>query len=341
MAQRRIDVHHHFVPPFYRQALEEGGGDPSGWVIPGWTLEQDIRFNDEENIAFTFLTITAPGAGIVPLGDEQIKFCRKANEYAAGICSSHPERYGFFATIPSLLDPASAQAEIIYAHEKLGADGIILYTRYGQGNYYLGHPDFKSTWDLLESRSIVVFVHPTHPVDTSLVNASLPQPVIDYPHETTRTAVDLITSGTVRSHPHVQIILPHAGGTLPYLALRPAALLPYIPSGAMPATNGVAATKDSVSLATLTNNFIEDAKSFYFDTALSTSPLQLALLKDFAQPGHILFGSDFPYAPTPVIKHMNKLLDEYDERDGDLVHGINMESALKLFPRLSGVLGSS
>ncbi|KAI3327493.1 hypothetical protein F4824DRAFT_518321 [Ustulina deusta] len=336
MPKQRVDVHHHFVPSFYAQALKDGGGDPSGWIIPDWNLKRDLEFNDQENIAFTFLTITAPGAGILPLGEEQVKFCRQANEYAAGICSSHPERYGFFATIPSLLDSVSAHAEIKYSFDKLGADGIILYTRYGHGNHYLGHPDFTSTWNLLESYRAVVLVHPTHPVDTSLVNSLLAQPMIDYPHETTRTAVDLITSGTVRSHPHVKIILSHAGGTLPYLALRPAAMLPYMRSSGDASTmgDGLAGQEDLIS------SFMEDARSFYFDTALSASPLQLALLKDFARPEQILFGSDFPYAPTPAIRHMDGLLDEYERKDADLVQSVSTGSALKLFPRLSAVLKS-
>ncbi|KAI0433346.1 hypothetical protein F5Y09DRAFT_83638 [Xylaria sp. FL1042] len=90
----------------------------------------------------------------------------------------------------------------------------------------------------------------------------------------------------------------------------------------------------------LTSSFMEDARSFYFDTALSASPLQLALLKDFARPGHILFGSDFPYAPTPAIGHMDGLLDEHERKDADLIQSINTGSALELFPRLSAVLMS-
>ncbi|KAI8631790.1 hypothetical protein F5Y19DRAFT_422056 [Xylariaceae sp. FL1651] len=328
MAIQRVDVHHHFVPPFYAQALVDGGGDPSGWSIPDWTLEKDFDFNKAEKIAFTFLSITAPGAGIVPLG-KQAAFCRHANEYTAAICASQPTRYGFFASIPSLLDPAAAHEEIVYALDKLHADGITLYTRYGKGNHYLGHPDFRATWDLLNERGAVVFVHPTHPVDTALVNSSLPQPMIDYPHETTRTAVDLITSGTIRSHPKVNIILSHAGGTLPYLALRPAAMLPYLP--------GNMAGREQPDTA-LTDSFVEDARSFYFDSALSAAPLTLSLLKEFARPGHVLFGSDYPYAPTPAIRQMNKLLDEYEQEDGTFVSSVNLEAALELFPRLKSVV---
>ncbi|KAI1334143.1 hypothetical protein F5Y15DRAFT_402462 [Xylariaceae sp. FL0016] len=336
MGPQRIDVHHHFVPPFYAQALKEAGGDPSGWTIPEWTVERDIQFDDEENISFSFLTITAPGAGILPLGDQQAEFCRMANEYAAKVRSEKPKRYGFLATIPSLLDPVSAHNEIIHALDVLGADGIILYTRYGRGNQYLGHPDFAATWDLLDSRKAIILVHPTHPVDTNLVNDMLPQPMIDYPHETTRTAMDLITSGTIRSHPNVKIILSHAGGTLPYLVLRPAAMLPYVPSAKrLSAAQGEGM---QISPEASITSFIEDAKSFYFDTALSADPLQLDLLKNFAKPGHVLFGSDFPYAPTPAIKHMNKLMVEYEKKDKQFVDSVSFGSALKLFPRLSGTL---
>ncbi|KAK7756967.1 hypothetical protein SLS62_000983 [Diatrype stigma] len=312
-------------------ALKEAGGDPSGWVIPDWTVGKDLEFNEREKIAFTFLSITAPGCQILPSKEKQVSFCRQANEYAAGVRAAHPTRYGFFASIPSLLHPAAAHAEIIYALGELQADGIILYTRYGNDNHYLGHPDFRATWDLLDARGAVVFVHPTHPVDTGLVNPSLPQPMIDYPHETTRTACDLIVSGTVRTHPRVKIILSHAGGTLPFLALRPAAMLPYM-TAALPPVYGDLAGPE------LSENFVEDAKSFYFDTALSAAPLQLQLLGEFARPGHVLFGSDFPYAPTPAISKMNQLLDEYKESDGDFVTSINSGAALELFPRLRGLL---
>lgn len=354
MAFFRFDVHHHFVPPFYAHgkqfqytnqtyyllkcgkgfltsacaiitALEENGGDPSGWAVPSWSLEKDISFNKEEGIGFAFLSITAPGAGILPLGEKQATFCRQANEFVAEICSAHPTRYGFFANIPSLLDPKAANKEIEYALDVLHADGVVLYTRYGPGNHYLGHADFKATWDLLEARQAVVFVHPTHPVDTGLVNPSLPQPMIDYPHETTRTAVDLIASGTTRSHPNVKVILSHAGGTLPYLAQRPAAMLPYLHA------------KSGQNADAEMQKFLDDARSFYFDTALSSGPLTLNLLKEFAKPDHVLFGSDFPYAPTPAIKLMNGFLEERKAEDGHFVRSVEYEAALGLFPRLAGI----
>lgn len=111
----------------------------------------------------------------------------------------------------------------------LHADGVTLFTRYGSDNHYLGNPGFKSIWAGLSRRQVVVFVHPTHPVESNLINKSMPQPMFDYPHETGRTAMDLIVNNTLRTYPGCKIILSHAGGTLPYLIHRPAALLPLPP----------------------------------------------------------------------------------------------------------------
>ncbi|KAH7037075.1 uncharacterized protein B0I36DRAFT_358822 [Microdochium trichocladiopsis] len=333
MTTQRVDVHHHFVPEFYAQALQAKGGDPSGWVTPDWSLEKDLSFNDQHRISFAFLTITAPGPTILPLA-EQVGFCQQANKTAAEIRAAQPARYGFFASIPSLLDPESAHKEIIHALDELQADGIILYTRYGSDNHYLGHSDFRATWDLLNKRGAIVFIHPTHPVDTQWASPSLPQPIIDYPHETTRTAVDLIVSGIMHDYTDLKIILSHAGGTLPYLALRPATVLPYLPSPTAPVPAEGQSGRD------LTNQFMEDAKRFYFDTALSAGSHTLSLLREFAKPDHVLFGSDFPYAPTPAIADMNARLDSYGAEHEAFVQSIGSGAALKLFPRLSKVLSN-
>ena len=118
---------------------------------------------------------------------------------------------------------------------------------------------------------------------------------------------------------NVKIILSHGGGTLPYIAERPALLLPDTPFGEH-------LTEES---------FLEDARAFYFDTALSSSKSQIAALKAFAAPGHILFGSDFPYAPPPCISKFNSRLVENLADDPVLAEEISFKSALRLFPRLA------
>ncbi|KAJ5352940.1 amidohydrolase family protein [Penicillium brevicompactum] len=321
----KIDVHHHFYPLTMRAALDEAGGDPSGWYIPPWTLELDQQINEIMDVHTTILSVTAPGPVIAKDPTAAAQLARECNISAAGIRDASPTRYGFFASVPSLFDTELVLEEIRYALDVLRADGVTLFTRYGQGPNYLGHEAFKPIWAELSRRKAVVFVHPTHPQDTALINNSLPQPMFDYPHETGRTALDLVTSGRLHENPGCKVILSHAGGTLPYLIHRAATMLPC-----MPPDRNIGVSREEL---------LRRAREFYFDTAISANEVTLKALVEFAQPGHILFGSDFPNAPKDAIVQFTRFV-ENELPDGVTVENLK-ENALSLFPRLrqnSGVV---
>lgn len=299
------------------KALRDTGGDPSGWKLPAWSVAASKSLMQEHGIRTSILSLTAPGCSILQ-GAPAAALARAVNESAAAICAADPASFGFFAALPPVLDePAAAAAEIEHALDVLGADGVTLYTRYGPGARYLGHEAMRPVWTALNARKALVFVHPTHLADTRLVNAQLPQPIIDYPHETTRAAVDMIVAGVVRDFPDCKVILPHAGGSLPYLATRAAHLL---------ADAGL--TQMSAA------DFLDDARRFYFDTALAGNDFTLPMLLDFATPGHVLFGSDFPYAPTPTINtHTVAGAKVLAKRKNDAGADLTA-NALQLIPRL-------
>ncbi|KAL8636509.1 MAG: hypothetical protein Q9228_006101 [Teloschistes exilis] len=314
---KKIDVHHHFVPPPYAEAFRTTSGDPSGWGLPSWSVDSSKALMIAQGVDITILSLTAPGCTILK-GAASARLARAVNDCAAAIRDSSPDQFGFFAALPTLADNVPAAiGELAYAMDTLKADGVTLYTRYGATNNYLGHPSFAPLWEELDRRSCVVFVHPTHTVDTSLVNPKLPQPIIDYPHETGRTATDLITSGCMRRYPHVRVILSHAGGTLPYLAVRAATLLHDYKLSDKP-----------------TKEFLEDARKFYYDTALSTNEHTLRLLLGFAEVDHILFGTDFPYAPIKTIETHTDMLERY-KLDLGSRQRIYRENALRLLPRFT------
>ena len=137
--------------------------------------------------------------------------------------------------------------------------------------------------------------------------------MFDYPQETGRTAMSLIVSDTLRSYPGCKVILSHAGGTLPYLIYRAAGMLPVTP----------------MTVGKSTKEIVEEASAFYFDTALSSNPATLKALFEIAKPGHVLFGTDFPNAPTPAIEYFTANLDQFDVTPESLA-----ENAKELFPRL-------
>ncbi len=277
---------------------------------------------EDYSIDTAILSLTAPGCTIAK-GEEASRLARSVNEHAAQIRDSNPSHFGFFAALPPLIDgensdnTAAALSEIAYALDVLRADGVTLYTRYGPGNGYLGHEVIAPVWAALSERQAVVFIHPTHTADAKAASSKLPQPVIDYPHETGRTAVDLIMKNRLREYPGCKIILSHAGGTLPFLAARAAHLLSDYQLSMKPA-----------------EEFIQDARSFYFDLALSTNEYTLGLMRKFAKMENILFGTDFPYAPTKTIgTNMDSL--EAAETGMDEVEKWSMRrgNACALFPR--------
>ena len=269
------------------------------------------------NIGTAILSITSPGTTVLE-GDSKAAsvLSRHINKSAASLCAERPTTFGFFATLPPLVSDHLdvVLGEVAFAFDELNADGVTLFTRYGQ--HYLGHLGFRPLWDELDRRGAVVFIHPTHSLSHDMVNPALPQPVIDYPHETTRTAVDLIVSNTIKDHPNVKIILSHAGGTLPFLATRAAHL-----------------SADAGFSSVQPDDFLEQARSFYFDLALSSNPLTLDLLREFAKPDHILYGSDFPYAPTSTIEKHVRMLDDYRKMDGASDYSVARGAAVRLFPR--------
>lgn len=226
-------------------------------------------------IRTSILSITSPGPVIAGSDAAARTLSRQANEYAASLRDKHPAQYGFFAAMPNLLDTQGSLAEIKYAFDVLNADGVTLFTRYGEKNQYLGHPEYIPIWEELDARRAVVFIHPTHPIDPHRVNHLFAQSTVDYPHETTRAAVDLISTGTKRRFSKCKVILSHAGGTLPWLISR-----------VTPSLRGVEVPEGIKSY----EEWMEDFRSFYFDLALSSSPLILSALLAAVPHDRILYG---------------------------------------------------
>jgi predicted TIM-barrel fold metal-dependent hydrolase len=106
--------------------------------------------------------------------------------------------------------------------------------------------------------------------------------------------------------------LAHAGGYLPYMAHRIAPMCS--PDGSYEA--GLAALKE-----------------FYFDVALSSGAATMAALLAFARPGHVLFGTDWPYATPAVMEHFSAEFEHYRFPAGQREAVVRI-AAEELFPRL-------
>jgi aminocarboxymuconate-semialdehyde decarboxylase len=310
--KNRIDVHQHVIPPFWAEALADHGGDPSGWNSPVWTPERAISFMDSQQITTGVLSLTAPGVQGWSASQRR-DMARRVNDYTAGLVSERPDRFGNFATLP-LPDIEGSLLEIEYAFGALHADGVILLSNYE--GHYLGDPIFEPLWAELDRRCAVAFVHPGKPAIPTL--EGIPGPIIDYPFDTTRTAVQLVLNGVPGRYPNIRFILSHAGGFLPYAAHRFAELASAVrPEGPTP------------------GQILAAFKRFYFDTALSSGPAAMPSFQAFAGVSKILYGSDYPYAPASVGASFTDKLDADDGLSAAEHVAINRANALQLFPRLA------
>jgi 6-methylsalicylate decarboxylase len=308
----RIDVHQHVVPAFWAKELPTHGGDPSGTVIPQWSPQNAIDMMDSQEIATGILSLTAPGVARWYKIDRR-EMARRVNQYTADLVAKWPDRFGNFATLP-LPDVDGAIRELEYALDTLRADGVILLANYGQK--YLGDNAFEPLWAALHRRQAVVFVHPGQPPLPTVQGVA--GPLVDYPFDTTRTAVQLVLNGIIERYPGMRIILAHAGGFLPYASHRFAELARvFRPDAAKP------------------EDILASFQRFYFDTALSSGPAALPSLKAFAGSNRILFGSDFPYVSAGIVTSFTSKLDTYDDLTDDDRRAINHGNAWTLFPRLA------
>ncbi|MGK5728545.1 amidohydrolase family protein [Streptomyces sp. URMC 124] len=305
----RIDVHQHLIPPEQQRAIA-GRAAAFGWPAPAWDVQGALAMMDRRSIAAGVLSFAAPtGAPDDPEGARAT--ARRVNEYTAEVVKDRPDRFGHFAVLP-LPDVDGALAEAAHALDELNADGVmVLSNAHGR---YLGDPLFEPLWAELDARAAVVLVHPTAPPGAVLPD--LPGPLVDFPYDTTRTALHLVVNGVPRRHPRIRMILPHAGGFLPYAAHR------FASAGRL--RPGI--TPEDV---------LADLRRFYFDTAFAAGPATLPSLLAFASPERILYGSDFPMVPEEWGTGYDAALDTHRHWAPGQLHAVNRGNAEALLPRLA------
>jgi predicted TIM-barrel fold metal-dependent hydrolase len=101
-----------------------------GWVAPAWTVKDALKVMDSWDIKTSVLSITSPGPSIAGTGEAARKLTRQINEETAEVVKANPERFHFFASMPSFVDVEGAIAEAEYSIKTLGALGVVVMTSY-------------------------------------------------------------------------------------------------------------------------------------------------------------------------------------------------------------------
>ena len=275
----RIDVHAHYFSSDYL-ALLAGFGADSTSLEPGYRLLHEKRSDD---FAERFAAMDRAGvdreilsvSGIAPyFADEAsaVAGARFANDLYAELVRAEPSRFAAFSVLP-MPHVGASLAEIARTLDAGDCWGVTITTS------ILGKspadPAFDPIYADLDRRGAVVFLHPAGLACGSqpLKDTGLTWP-LGAPFEDTMAVLEFMQAGFTQRFPNIKMIVPHLGGTLPFLMQR----LDHMAQRFMPG-KGVPS---------------ENARRFWYDTVNGHGPSLHAAIATFGI-DRLVFGTDWPF----------------------------------------------
>jgi aminocarboxymuconate-semialdehyde decarboxylase len=287
-----VDVHNHFYPPAYIDALRAGDstvrvtmdreGNPEihypgdyNVAVPG---HRDIEYRQDvlerAGVTTQVISFTTPGTH-VESPERAVRFSQLVNDAFARIVADRSPRFAAYATLP-LNDPLASVAELRRAIEQLGLRGAMLFSNVN--GVALSDERFWPLYEAADSLGAVLHIHPTSPVGVEAMEKYWLMPLVGFPTDTTLAAASLVFSGVPERFPGIRWVLGHLGGAIPYLAER--------------LDRGYRAFPEC--RANISRPPSEYLKGWYYDT-VNFDPKALRLAIEFAGAEHILAGSDYPH----------------------------------------------
>ncbi len=315
-----VDVHHHILPDFFWRQTNDQHGPVGGIAPPPWSRDSAVSFMDDAGIDVAVTSISTPGVHTGSNARAR-SLARHCNELAAELIQTRPYRFGGFACLP-LPDVDGSLAELSHALDVLKLDGVVLFSN--ARGVYLGDEKLDALFEELERRRAVVFVHPTASPDRAAHALGLPDSLVDFVADTSRAIAHLHYSNTFARTPHVNYIVSHAGGTIPYLASRFAIV------------DEMGVIEGAKDRGTAADTF----RRIHWDTALSWSDPVLQMLRSVVGIDRVLYGSDYPYLRRDLAISSRAHLARTEVLSDEERAAVLGQSALKLLPRLKERLAS-
>jgi aminocarboxymuconate-semialdehyde decarboxylase len=292
-AGRAIDVHAHFYPERFLGALAQDGGAP-GFTVeytgPGgpvmvagdrrltldptyWDLEKRIARMNAQGVTLHALSLTTPMVHWAP-PERGARLAAIVNDAMVEAHRAFPDRLVGCATLP-LQDPALALKELDRAAALPGIRGVYLPTNVGGRE--LSEPAFFPIYERCEALRLPVLLHPIVVIGLERLQKKFYlQNLLGNPFDTAVAAAHLVFGGVLDRFPRLDVVLPHAGGAMPYLMGR----LQH-GQGVRPETKAAARKR-----------FGDYRRRFHYDT-ITHSPELLRILIALVGPDRVTLGSDY------------------------------------------------
>lgn len=225
-----IDMHTHWAPEAYTKALSKmrrgGGGDPNPL---SFDLDKRRKWMDGHGVQMHVLTLSGgmPWQWVPPeVGASLAQIINDANVEAH---TAFPERF-VGAIEVSIRDPQLALKELNRMAGKPGMRMVHLPNSI-EGHDYVFEERYAPFLARCEELGYPLLFHPLDDdenifggwqsrLGTPVARASNLNNTLGFPFETETTATKFIITGTLDKYPKLDIVLPHSGGSFPFVAGR-------------------------------------------------------------------------------------------------------------------------
>ena len=292
----RIDVHAHYYTDDFAarmdslrgSARQRGGSRPAG---AGVTIQQRTDMLGEARIDTQVICVGAEQPYFPENAANAVEAAHFANDFYKETVEKNGGRYLAFGCVP-LPHVDQAIAEAARCLDTLGCAGINLAC--SVAGQPLDTPAFEPFWAELDRRGTVVFLHPNMHCDAPMMGDFGLEGTAGGCFEDTIAGLRLTFSGWGTRFRNVKLIIPHLGGTLPFLWQR------IEDSFGRRQAAGLNIPLAEPPTAVL--------KRFYYDTVNNGAEALKCTINNVGL-DHVLFGTDYPY-----LSH--KACADYVERSG-------------------------
>src|SRR5918997_2457432 len=234
-----IDAHAHWFPPQWMELLEregprhgvvlghnkkgyrtaEGGGLPFRQTFAGDMIDLGciIESMAPARLDMRILSLTNPMVFWAPEG-LGLELARTFNDACGEAIRTHPSQIRGAITLP-LQSPDLALKELARAAEIPGM--CCAYSAMHVNGTNIDDRSFWPIYEFCEARGLPLCLHPVAPCGgTDRLTDYHMRNVVGNPHESAIGAACLIFGGVLDAFPKLKILLPHAGGSFPWLVGR-------------------------------------------------------------------------------------------------------------------------
>lgn len=324
-----IDIHAHWHAPDFVALLEKEGGsngakigrNERGFVtlsVPGIRsvfqpqyidLATRLRAMDASGVDIHALSLTSPMVYWAPPAFG-LKLSQVYNDSLVKAHQQYAKRFVGLAMVP-MQAPELAVQELNRIGKAPGIRGVYMATHVKGKN--LDEKEFFPVYAKCEELGLHIFLHPVDPVGAERMRRFYLRNFLGNPYDTGIAGASLIFGGVMDAFPRLEIILPHAGGTLPALIGR--------------WDHGTTVRPEVKHMKQPPSTYL---RRFHYDTISHHVPMMKYLI-GLVGADRVVLGSDHPadMSYAQPVEFIDRLPD-LPARERDLILGGNAARLLKI-----------